>query len=63
MAEASVIAGASTATLDEQPVVTPVGEIFRDVTRGGIAGIIVGLLVAGLGGRLVGVKRKVIEIA
>lgn len=53
MAEASVIAGASATTLDEQPVVAPVGEVFRDIARGGIAGIIVGLLVAGLGGRLV----------
>lgn len=40
-------------TQDEQPIVSPVGEVFRDIARGGIAGIIVGLLVAGLGGRLV----------
>lgn len=54
MAEASVIAGSSTTTtLDEQPVVSPVGEVFRDIARGGIAGIIVWILVAGLGGRLV----------
>lgn len=32
---------------------SPFGEVFRDIARGGIAGIIVGILVAGLGGRLV----------
>ena len=53
MADASVIAGPSRTTLDEQLVASPVGEVFRDSARGGIAGIIVGLLVAGLGGRLV----------
>lgn len=53
MAEASVIAGASTTVPDEQPVVSPLGAVFRDIARGGIAGIIVGLVVAGLGGRLV----------
>jgi hypothetical protein len=33
--------------------VWPLGEVLRDIARGGIAGIIVGLLVAGLGGRLI----------
>ena len=31
----------------------PGGEILRDITRGGLAGLVVGILVAGLGGRLV----------
>ncbi|HEX2469967.1 MAG TPA: hypothetical protein VHK05_05210 [Candidatus Limnocylindrales bacterium] len=35
------------------PAVWPLGEVLRDIARGGIAGIIVGLLVAGLGGRLI----------
>ncbi len=33
--------------------VWPVGEIPRDIARGGIAGAIVGIVVAGLGGRIV----------
>ncbi len=53
MSEAAVMAGKSTTALEAQPAVWPVGEILRDIARGGIAGIIVGLLVAGLGGRLV----------
>lgn len=53
MAEASVVAGASGTTSDQPAVVPPVGAVFRDIARGGIAGIIVGLLVGGLGGRLV----------
>ena len=32
---------------------SPIGEVLRDIARGGIAGIIVGIFVAGLGGRLV----------
>jgi hypothetical protein len=31
----------------------PGGEILRDITRGGLAGLVVGIVVAGLGGRLV----------
>ena len=31
----------------------PGGEILRDITRGGLAGLVVGILVAGIGGRLV----------
>ncbi len=31
----------------------PGGEILRDITRGGLAGLVVGILVAGVGGRLV----------
>ncbi len=30
----------------------PLGEVLRDISRGGIAGLIVGLVVAGLGGRV-----------
>ena len=33
--------------------VSPVGEVLRDIARGGIAGILVGIFVAGIGGRLV----------
>ncbi len=40
-------------TFDARPAVAPGGEVLRDIARGGIAGIIVGLLVAGLGGRLI----------
>lgn len=34
-------------------IVSPIGEILRDITRGGLAGAIVGVLVAGVGGRIV----------
>jgi len=37
----------------ERSVVSPVREILRDIARGGFAGAIVGIVVAGLGGRLV----------
>ena len=37
----------------ERSVVSPVREILRDIARGGFAGGIVGIVVAGLGGRLV----------
>ncbi|MGZ5410489.1 MAG: hypothetical protein ACXWDJ_10890 [Aeromicrobium sp.] len=53
MADLLVTTGAPTTTLDGRPAVSPVAEVVRDIARGGIAGIIVGLLVAGLGGRLV----------
>lgn len=53
MADLLVTTGAPTTTLDGRPAVSPAAEVVRDIARGGIAGIIVGLLVAGLGGRLV----------
>jgi hypothetical protein len=53
MADSLVTTGAPTTTFDGRPAVSPAGEVLRDIARGGIAGIIVGLLVAGLGGRLV----------
>jgi len=31
----------------------PANEILREITRGGVAGLIAGVLVAGVGGRLV----------
>ena len=40
-------------TIGPVPAVSAVGEVLRDIARGGIAGIIVGILVAGLGGRFV----------
>ena len=38
---------------DATAVRSPVGEVLRDITRGGLAGAIVGVLVAGVGGRIV----------
>jgi hypothetical protein len=49
----SLVIPAPTTDLGGRPAVSRVGEIVRDIARGGIAGIIVGLLVGGLGGRLV----------
>jgi hypothetical protein len=31
----------------------PLGEVFRDISRGGLAGLLTGIVVAGIGGRLV----------
>ncbi len=45
--------GGPTTTVGEHGTASPVLEILRDIARGGIAGIVVGVLVAGLGGRLV----------
>ena len=53
MADPIVTTGAPTTTFDGRAAVSPAGEILRDVARGGIAGVIVGIFVAGLGGRLV----------
>lgn len=53
MADSLVTPGAPTRTFDRRSAVWPSGEVLRDIARGGISGIIVGLLVAGLGGRLV----------
>lgn len=53
MAESLVTTGAPARTFDERSAVWPAGEVLRDIARGGIAGVIVGILVAGLGGRLV----------
>ena len=45
--------GRESVTIGPVPAVSPTSEVLRDIARGGIAGIIVGILVAGLGGRLV----------
>ena len=52
MADSRVTTGAPTATIDSRLAAPPVAEVMRDIARGGIAGIIVGFFVAGLGGRL-----------
>jgi hypothetical protein len=52
-AAASPAAAASPVVVTERAAAWPAGEILRDVARGGLAGAIVGVLVAGLGGRLV----------
>jgi MFS family permease len=53
MADATVAAGAPATAIDERSATSPGGEVLRDIARGGIAGILVGIFVAGLGGRLV----------
>jgi hypothetical protein len=53
MVDSLVTSGAPTATVEGRPALSSVAEVLRDIARGGIAGIIVGILVAGLGGRLV----------
>jgi MFS family permease len=35
-----------------EAVLWPPGEVLRDITRGGLAGLVVGIVVAGLGGRI-----------
>lgn len=44
---------AATAAADGERVVSPASDVLRDIARGGFAGILVGIFVAGLGGRLV----------
>lgn len=41
------------ASLTENGPPSPIGEVLRDIARGGIAGAIVGITVGGLGGRAV----------
>ncbi len=53
MSDALVTATAPATTIDYRSDASPIGEVLRDIARGGMAGIIVGILVAGLGGRLV----------
>lgn len=53
MADSLVTPGGPTRTVDRRPLSSSAGAVVRDIARGGLAGIIVGLLVAGLGGRLV----------
>jgi hypothetical protein len=53
MADSLVTTGVPATTVDGRLAFSAAGEVVRDIARGGIAGIIVGLLVAGLGGRLV----------
>jgi hypothetical protein len=48
-----VTTGPQTTSMDGRSATISVVEIFRDIARGGIAGVIVGIFVAGLGGRLV----------
>lgn len=53
MADALVTAEAPVSTLEEGSAASPIGEVLRDIARGGFAGILVGYVVAGLGGRVV----------
>lgn len=41
------------ATVSEQTVFSPTGEVLRDIARGGISGAIVGIVVGGIGARVV----------
>jgi hypothetical protein len=45
--------GAATAERARARELVPTNEILREITRGGLAGLIAGVLVAGIGGRLV----------
>ncbi len=54
MADAMVIAVSRAAdTTSERTEFSPTGEVLRDIARGGISGAIVGIVVGGLGGRVV----------
>jgi hypothetical protein len=53
MTDTTVSAGLrAAATVSEQTEFSPTGEVLRDIARGGISGAIVGIVVGGLGGRL-----------
>jgi len=54
MGEAMVTAGTFAATeADEMPALSRTGEALRDIARGGMSGVVAGIVVGGLGGRLV----------
>ena len=54
MGDRSVTAGIRAATtVSDQTELSPTGEVLRDIARGGISGAIVGIVVGGLGGRVV----------
>jgi len=54
MADTMVSAGIrAAATMSEQTEFSPTGEVLRDIARGGISGAIVGIVVGGLGARVV----------
>lgn len=54
MADAMVTADSrAAATVSEQTAFSPTGEVLRDIARGGIAGAIVGIVVGGMGARVV----------
>lgn len=54
MADAMVTADSRAAAIvSEQTPFSPTGEVLRDIARGGIAGALVGIVVGGLGARLV----------
>jgi hypothetical protein len=48
-----VTSAAAPVTATDQPTVGLIGEVLRDIARGGMAGAVVGILVAGIGGRIV----------
>lgn len=54
MGDTMVTAGIRAATtVSEQTELSPTGEVLRDIARGGISGTIVGIVVGGLGARVV----------
>ena len=50
MATAGLLAAAA---VSEQTELSRIGEVLRDIARGGISGVVAGIVVGGLGGRLV----------
>jgi hypothetical protein len=48
-----VTSAAAPATARDRPAIGPLGDVLRDIARGGLAGVVVGIVVAGLGGRAV----------
>lgn len=50
--ETTATAAPAVSTATERSVASPVAVILRDITRGGVAGAIVGIFVAGVGGRI-----------
>lgn len=54
MTDTMITAGTrAVAPVREQTEFSPTGEVLRDIARGGIAGVLVGIVVGGLGGRIV----------
>jgi len=54
MGDAMVTAGVrAAAEVNDQTEFSAAGEVLRDISRGGMSGVVAGIVVGGLGGRLV----------
>ena len=48
----ALLEGSTAATSRDLTTISPIGEILRDISRGGLAGLLLGMIGAGVGGRV-----------